>query len=287
MNRKIWLITGAGSGIGYSLTRYLLNRGYSVAALTRDEAALAGKLSEYGEEKLLCLRADLTSTDSLRMCVESVLCRFGSIDVVVNNAGYEKMGYIEELDEKEIREEFEINFYAPIRMMKLTLPVMREQGKGLFINLSSICGVCRSYAGSCAYNASKAALHSLSQCLSDEAADMGIYSTSLICGQFRTSFFDNVQLSGTELKVYDKKRKKKKDGIDAMNHRQRGDAEKLCRMMVELSEMTSPPKELYVGNDAYSLGYDKALDILANLRKWEAFSRRMDIDEGELADGNY
>lgn len=287
MNRKVWLITGTGSGVGHSLARYLLGRGYSVAALTRDKDALAERLAEYGERELLCLEADLTSMDSIGRCVESALARFGSLDVIVNNAGYEKIGFIEEIDEREIKEEFEINFFGPMRMMKLTLPVFRKQGKGYYINVSSVSGVCRSYVGSCAYNTSKVALDSLSKCLSDEVAGMGIYATSLICGQFRTDFFDNLQQCETGMNVYAEQRKKKRDGIDAMNHHQRGNVEKLCRMMVELSEMPSPPKELYVGKDAYSLGYDKALGILTNLKKWETLSRNMDFDEGERADGSY
>ena len=280
--KKVWLITGAGSGIGYALTEYLLKEGHCVSALTRNQASLEDKLCSYGkEDSLLCTEVNLASDDSVKAAVAKTLDTFKRIDIVVNNAGYEKMGYIEELDIEEIKEEFEINFYAPIRIMKLTLPIMRQQGKGHYVNISSICGTCYSYAGSVAYNTSKAAMDSLSKTLASEVENMGIYATSLICGQFRTNYFDSMQQSKTNLDAYENQRKQKMDSIFAMNHRQRGDVEKLCRVITGLSEMQTPPKELYVGMDAYSLGYNKALNILANLKRWETFSRNMDFDEGE------
>lgn len=278
MERKVWLITGAGSGIGYALTEQLLKNGYFVSAFTRNRVLLEEKLNNLGKGNLLCSEVNLASADSISDAVSKTLNKFKTIDVVVNNAGYEKIGYIEELDIEEVKEEFEINFYAPIRIIQATLPIMREQGSGFYINISSINGTCYSYAGSCAYNTSKAALDSFSKCLSSEVAGMGVYATSLICGQFRTNHFDNVKQSKKELEAYDKQRKKKKDGIALMNRCQRGDVKKLCDMIIALSRMnTPPPKELYVGEDAYALGYDKVLSILANLKKWEAFSRNMDL----------
>ena len=274
--KKVWLVTGTGSGIGYELTKSLLEKGCFVSALTRNRRLLEDKLCLYGKGNLLCIETNLASEASVKDAVEETVKRFGDVDVLVNNAGYEKMGYIEEMDIKEIKEEFEINFFAPIRIMQLMIPIMRKKG-GVIINISSINGTCYSFEGSGAYNTSKAALDSLSKTLSSEVEGMGISVTSLICGQFRTNHFDNIQECKTNLDVYETQKTQKRDGIASMNHHQRGDVKKLCKVIMKLAEMQVLPREIYVGQDAYRLGYNRALSILKNLERWEALSRDMDI----------
>ena len=88
--KKVWLITGAGSGIGFALTEYLLKKGQLVSALTRNQDLLKEKLSSYEQESLLCIGVDLKSDESVKMAVAETLNRFKTIDTVVNNAGYEK-----------------------------------------------------------------------------------------------------------------------------------------------------------------------------------------------------
>lgn len=278
MKANVWLITGAGGGIGCELVKFLIKKGVCVVALTRDREQLQTKM-EYPKDNLLIVEVDLRDGKSIKEAVELAVNTFGRIDVVVNNAGYELAGYVEEISIDDFKEEFEINFWAPLRIIQAVLPIMRERKSGYFINMSSKCGVCYSYAGSVAYNTSKAAVDCLSKTLANEVQDKGINVTSMILGQFRTKYFENIKWSETNNNVYQYEIEKKKENMLRMNQKQKGDVHKLCQLMFELSQQNTPPKELYVGQDAYALGYEKALSILGNLKKWELQSRNMDLEE--------
>lgn len=275
MNR-VWVITGASGGIASVLIGYILKERDSVACFTRQKRKLDQQLES---ENVLVIEVDLKSDDSVCRAIEKTMNQFGRIDVVVNNAGYDLLSYVEELNIQQLRECFEINLLASIRLMKCVLPYMRNKEKGSFINISSICGTLYSYPGSAAYNMSKAAMDSLSKTLSSEIEKYGIFSTSLVLGQFRTDFLQNVLYGQDYIEEYQQCREGKVKSLKQMNHNQRGDVEKVCSLIIKISTMKCPPKEMFVGNDAYELAYNRAISILNNLKHWEKVSRNMDIEE--------
>lgn len=280
MSKKVWFITGTGSGIGLALCEYLLAQGESVVALTRNKTALENKLGT--NENLLITEVDLTDRDSIANAVKCAIERFGRIDVVVNNAGYELSGYVEEIAIEEFKEIFDVNFFAPFHIMQLVLPYMRTAGKGCIINMSSISGTCFSFAGSSAYNTSKVALDSLSKTVSDEVKKKGISVVSLILGKFNTDIFDNLKWARESMEIYAEEREKKKSIIESMNHTQKGDVHRLCRLVSELAAMENPPKELFVGKEAYDLAKKRAKSIISKLDTWEARCRDMDYEEDKV-----
>src|SRR5262245_20058079 len=133
-NQRIVLITGASSGVGQATARLLSQHGDRVFGTSRSPAG-ADRIS--GVEMLsLDVRAD----DSARACVEAVVQQAGRLDVLVNNAGYELAGALEELSSEEARAQFETNFFGVVRMVNAVLPLMRRQKRGHIINVSSLTG---------------------------------------------------------------------------------------------------------------------------------------------------
>jgi NAD(P)-dependent dehydrogenase (short-subunit alcohol dehydrogenase family) len=146
---KVWFVTGASKGLGLALVKHLLKEGYKVAATSRDVNALraeAGHESEY----FLPLEVSLTSDGSVSEAVAGIIAKLGTIDVVVNNAGYGQLGTLEELTDEEARENFNVNVFGTLNVIRHVMPHFREKKSGAFFNISSRLGhlqrhqVCRS-----------------------------------------------------------------------------------------------------------------------------------------------
>ncbi|KAI0041404.1 NAD-P-binding protein [Auriscalpium vulgare] len=180
---KIWLITGANSGLGLSLASYVLSKGDKVIAAARDVAKIPPSLSGAHSIKL-----DPSAPETeVYAAANEALQVYGRIDVLVNNAGYSLTGPVEELDPIELRAEFQTNVFGPIALIKALLPSFRAQRSGHILNISSIAG----FAGGPslgAYNASKAALDAFSDALSREVAPFAIRVLSIVPGMFPTNF---------------------------------------------------------------------------------------------------
>lgn len=134
-NSKVWYITGASKGMGLSLVKELLAKGHQVAATSRSAAAF----KELGDS-FLPLEVDLKSEASISASISKTVEKFGRLDAIVNNAGYGLGGALEELSAEEINENFEVNFFAVVRVVQQALPYMRSQHSGHIINISSIAG---------------------------------------------------------------------------------------------------------------------------------------------------
>ena len=162
-DKKVWFITGASRGFGLELTRLLLEKGYRVAATTRKLANLvlaAGRESD----RFLPLETDIVNEDSVRDALAKTVAKFGTLDVVVNNAGYGQFGYVEEISDALVRKEFDVNFFGTLNVIRHALPYMRAQGSGHIFNLSSMAGF-TGFPGSGIYCASKFAVSGLSESL--------------------------------------------------------------------------------------------------------------------------
>jgi len=183
---KTWFITGTSRGFGREWAIAALERGDNVAATARDTSTLDDLVQTYGGP-LLPIALDVTDRDADFAAVQQAHDRFGRLDVVINNAGYGHFGFVEELSEADVRDQLETNFFGALWVTQAALPIMREQGSGHIIQVSSIGGI-SAFPIVGAYHASKWALEGLSQSLAQEVAPFGITVTLIEPGGFSTDW---------------------------------------------------------------------------------------------------
>src|SRR3954449_968142 len=172
---KVWLITGTSKGFGRVWAEAALQRGDRVAATARDTSTLDDLVERYGEN-VLPIQLDVTDKPTVDAAIAATHDRFGALDVVVNNAGYGLFGTIEEITEEQARAQMETNFFGALWVTKAALPIMRAQGSGHIIQVSSIGGV-NAFPVLGLYHASKWGLEAFSQSLVAEVKDLGIKVT--------------------------------------------------------------------------------------------------------------
>jgi NAD(P)-dependent dehydrogenase (short-subunit alcohol dehydrogenase family) len=185
-DENVWFITGCSSGFGRELARLVLDRGYRAVVTARDlhkiEDLTAGR-----EGRSLALKLDVTNKAEAADAVKMAESTFGSIDVLVNNAGYGYVGAVEESEEDEVRAMFEVNFFGLDRMIHSVLPGMRQRRRGCIVNISSDAGLV-GFPGVGYYNASKFAVEGLSEALAKEVTPLGIKVLLVEPGPFRTDW---------------------------------------------------------------------------------------------------
>ena len=176
---KVVLITGASSGIGKAIGEYLCQNGYTVYGTSRNPV-------KYPNSKFELLELDVRNSNTISAAVQQIIQKSGRLDVVINNAGVGIAGALEEIPMSEIRNNFDVNFFGPIEVIKLVLPQLRLQKSGLIINITSIAG----YMGlpyRSIYSASKGALQLLTEAISMEVAPFGITICNVAPGDFATN----------------------------------------------------------------------------------------------------
>jgi NAD(P)-dependent dehydrogenase (short-subunit alcohol dehydrogenase family) len=203
-NEKVWFITGASRGFGRIWAEAALRRGDLVAASARDPRSLDDLVATHGNA-LLPLRLDVTDRNAVFEAVRRAADRFGRLDVVVNNAGFGHFGAVEELTEAEVRAQMETNFFGALWVLQAALPIMRKQGSGHLVNVTSEGGV-RAYPGIGAYHASKWALEGLSESLAKEVRDWGIRVTNVEPGPYGTGWLAVGSRRSTPIAAYDRLR---------------------------------------------------------------------------------
>lgn len=181
---KVWFITGVSRGFGREWTLAALERGDRVAGTARDLGTVEDVAAKY-PDTFLPLRLDVTDRDADFAAVRQAAEHFGRLDVVVNNAGYGHFGMIEELTEDEVRAQFETNVFGALWVTQAALPILRAQGSGHILQVSSIGGI-SAFPNLGAYHASKWALEGFSQSLAQEVAPFGIHVTLIEPGGFST-----------------------------------------------------------------------------------------------------
>jgi NAD(P)-dependent dehydrogenase (short-subunit alcohol dehydrogenase family) len=182
----VWFITGCSTGFGRELAKFVLDRGYRAVITARDTSKIQD-LKVGHEGRVLALELDVTDRTEVEDSVRRAESAFGSIDVLVNNAGYGYVGAVEESDEAEVRDLMETNFFGLARMIHVVLPGMRERRHGNIVNISSIGGLV-GFPGVGYYNATKFAVEGLSESLAKEVAALGIRVLIVEPGPFRTDW---------------------------------------------------------------------------------------------------
>lgn len=269
-NNKVWFVTGASKGLGLALVKRLLNEGYKVAATSRNLSDL-NKAVNVTNGQFLPLAVNLTNEDSVQEAVELTVKTFGKIDVVVNNAGYGLLGGIEELTDRETRDNFEINVFGSLNVIRKALPYLRAQKSGHILNVSSIGGFTGAFAGGGIYCATKFAVNGFSETLSAEVAPFGIKVTIVQPGYFRTNFLSAGSLAVPQNQIADYQNVRDTVNFhqNDMDQQQAGDPEKAAAAMISITNEANPPLNLFLGEDAYGLVEQKLAFVQNELATWK------------------
>lgn len=198
---KVWFITGTSRGFGREFAAAALGRGDRVAATARDAGSLDDLVAEYGDA-VLPLALDVTDRAAAVAAVDAAVERFGRLDVVVNNAGYGLFGAVEEITPEQLRDQLEVNLFGVLNVTQAVLPVLREQGSGHIVQISTIGGVA-AFPNLGGYHASKWALEGLTESLAQEVAGFGIKVTLVEPGGFATDWAGSSATHAAPLPAYD------------------------------------------------------------------------------------
>jgi NAD(P)-dependent dehydrogenase (short-subunit alcohol dehydrogenase family) len=261
---KVWFITGAGRGMGVAFAKAALAAGHNVVATGRNPDTVAQAVGE--QLNLLVARLDVTDDVSAEETVAAGVDRFGSIDVLVNNAGSFFGGFFEELSPQQVRTQIETNLFGPMTVTRAVLPVMRKQRSGLVISISSLAGLVGGAFGS-AYAASKFGLEGWMEGLAGEVEPHGIRTMIVEPGFFRTELLEPASTTFGELSIddYAERTAQTIPAWQAMNGRQAGDPAKLARTLVQLADSDEPPLRWVAGEDAVEGAEQKAQLLLEQI----------------------
>jgi NAD(P)-dependent dehydrogenase (short-subunit alcohol dehydrogenase family) len=277
---KIWFVTGASKGVGQRLVRQLLARGDRVAATSRTVASLTEAIGP-ASGQFLPLQVDLTNDQSVRSAIARTIETFGKIDVVVNNAGYAQQGTVEGLSDEELRQNFDINLFAPLTVLRHALPHLRAERGGHVINIASIVGFQGGYAGWGSYVASKFAIAGLTESLAAEVAEFGIKATVVYPGPVRTEFLSSGALAVAERQIdeYTEAKASLDLHLGTLHGRQAGDPDKLALLIMQAVDVTEPPLHLFAGKIANELAAQKTAAVQHDVDAWKGSSEATDFVE--------
>ena len=273
---KTWFITGASRGLGAMIAAQALSNGDCVVATARDPRAITDRLGH--QSRLLPLALDVTNEAQARSAADVTAARFGSIDVLVNNAGYGLLGAVEEASWDEVEKLYRTNVFGLLAVTRAVLPQMRAQRSGRILNISSIGGY-HAAAGFGVYCSTKFAIEGLSEALHAELAPLGIHVTAVEPGYFRTDFLDASSLSVSRSSIWDYMSTAGAVRIAAadLNHAQAGDPRRLAEVLVELVETANPPVRLPLGSDTVAALEAKHAADSAILLKWRSVAQSTDF----------
>jgi len=266
--QKTWFITGASRGFGLEITKAVLASGDRVVGTVRSKAAdLKARFDN--NPNLLVVNMDVTNEQQVKVAVQEAIKQVGTIDVLINNAGYGLLSGVEEATNEEVKQNYEVNVFGTLNVIRAILPFMREKRSGHVINISSVGGL-SAYAGWGLYGSTKFAIEGITEALAMEVAPLGIYATVVAPGFFRTNFLDDSSLLSSKQIISDYA-----DTVGAMrgfaekaNRQQPGDPEKLARAFVKLGNSQNPPVHLPLGKDSLERFRSKTAAFEKNVADW-------------------
>ena len=246
---KVWLITGAGRGMGVDITKAALAAGHLVVATGRNPERVAKVIGE--ADNLLTVKLDVTSSTDAAATVKATQEKFGHIDVLVNNAANFFGGFFEELTQEQIEQQIRTSLLGPMLVTRAVLPVMRQQGSGHIISISSTAGL-TSFEFCSAYSAAKFGLEGWMQALQAEVAPFGINTTIVNPGFFRTELLteQSTQYADKPIADYNEKREQLLQFWQGANGQQPGDPAKLAQALITITNEEKPPLRFIAGADA-------------------------------------
>jgi NAD(P)-dependent dehydrogenase (short-subunit alcohol dehydrogenase family) len=270
MPQPVWFITGISRGFGRALAIELLDRGHTVVGTTRDGTSEL----DPGQGTLHTVSLDVTDALQAPAAVARAVELAGRIDVVVNNAGYGLLGAVEETSEEAVRHLFEVNFFGALHVTQAVLPLLREQGSGHLVNISSVAGRDPA-AGAALYAASKSALAALSEGLAAELVPLCIHVTIVEPGAFRTDFLEptSIRTVGHRIPAYEQTSGANLDRLGGLGGKQLGDPVKGVRAIIEAVEDPDPPLHLILGSDCVERSRANIARLVEDIDRWEQVAR--------------
>jgi len=271
--RKVWLVTGASKGLGLTLVKKLLQENYCVVATTRSAKSLIEEIGN-ASEVFLPIEVNLTDNSEVKAAVEKSMAHFGKIDVVVNNAGYGHIGTLEELSDEEARENFDVNVFGSLNVIRNVMPYLRKQKSGVIFNISSVGGLFGGFAGWGIYCATKFAVAGFTEALAEEAKAFGVSATVVYPGYFRTDFLagGSVKTPNLAIEEYEDARQSEAAHLNSINGNQPNDPEKAADVLIAISKEDNPPVHLLLGTDAYDMAKNKADLLNKDIEQWKSYT---------------
>jgi NAD(P)-dependent dehydrogenase (short-subunit alcohol dehydrogenase family) len=276
----VWFITGCSSGFGRELAKLVLDRGYRAVVTARDPHKIQD-LTAGHEGRALALKLDVTNKAEVPEAVKKAEATFGSIDVLVNNAGYGYVGAVEESEEDEVRAMVETNFFGLARMIQAVLPGMRHRLRGSIVNISSAGGLIGS-PGVGYYNATKFAVEGLSEALAKEVAPLGIKVLIVEPGPFRTDWAGrSLKRSSQQIQEYAETAGAFINRIRNDSGKQFGDPVRAGEAIIKAVKSDNSPLHLALGRRALDTARSKLELLRRDLDAWEKTSLSADYPESQ------
>jgi NAD(P)-dependent dehydrogenase (short-subunit alcohol dehydrogenase family) len=254
--KKTWIITGAGRGLGVDIAKAALAAGHNVVATGRNPDAVAAALGN--ADNLLIAKLGVTSTDDAKSAVKAAVDRFGSVDVLVNNAASFYAGFFEELTPEQMDRQITTTLIGPMNVTRAVLPVMRKQRSGHVVTISSSAGFAGFEYGT-AYAASKFGVDGWMESLAPEIEPFGIHTTVVNPGFFRTELLtkESTNYAPATIDDYDERNAAQREFWEGMNGKQGGDPAKLAQALITVTELKQPPFRFIGGADAIAQAEEK------------------------------
>jgi NAD(P)-dependent dehydrogenase (short-subunit alcohol dehydrogenase family) len=268
---KVWFITGTSKGFGRIWAEAALERGDQVVATARNVDSIAGLADEHGDA-VLALPLDVTDKAAVDAAIAVAHERFGRLDVVVNNAGYGLFGAIEEVSEEQARAQIETNLFGALWVTKAALPILREQGSGHIIQVSSIGGV-QAFPTVGLYHASKWGLEAFSQSLASEVAGFGIKVTIVEPTGYTTDWSGPSAVRAERLAAYEPMWEQVNAAFGVVRTH-RGDPRATGPAILEIVDAEDPPLRVFFGDGPLDIIREEYARRIALWEQWAELSVR-------------
>jgi len=276
-DKKVWLVTGAGRGMGVDITKAALAAGHAVVATGRNVERVEQAVGQHDD--LIVVQLDVTSPASAETATTTAVERFGRIDVLVNNAGNFYAGYFEEFTTEQIEAQLAATLLGPMNVTRAVLPAMRKQRSGHIVTITSTAGIVGGETAS-AYAAAKFGAEGWMESLTPEVAPFGITTTIVEPGFFRTELLEPASTTWAELRIddYADRNSTIRAFWESMNGRQEGDPAKLAAALVQILDQDDPPSRWVAGADAVAAVEQKARDLLAQVDAYRGISTALAVE---------
>jgi NAD(P)-dependent dehydrogenase (short-subunit alcohol dehydrogenase family) len=277
-DKQVWLITGAGRGMGIDIAKAALAAGHAVVGTARNADSVTRAVGEHDD--LLAVPLDVTDPAAAESAVAAAVERFGHLDVLVNNAGSFYVGFFEEMTPEHFRAQIESSLFGPVNVTRAVLPQMRAQRAGLVVTISSMQGIAATGDFLTAYAASKFGVEGFMEGLTIEIAPFGIKTMLVEPGFFRTEILSPQSTNYAEpaIEDYAERTRATVAGLQSMDGQQGGDPAKLADALVQLVALEEPPLRFAAGADAVELFESKARALLAQADAHRRLSSSLGYD---------
>jgi NAD(P)-dependent dehydrogenase (short-subunit alcohol dehydrogenase family) len=277
--KNVWLVTGAGRGLGVDIAKAALAAGHAVVATARNTDSIDRALGQ--QDDLLAVPLDVTDPAAGEAAVAAAVERFGHLDVLVNNAGSFQAGFFEEMTPEAFRSQIESTLFGPVNVTRAVLPQLRAQRSGLVMTISSTAGIASTGDFLTAYAASKFGVEGFIEGLASEVGPFGIHTMLVEPGFFRTELLSpqSTHYAQASILDYADRTAATVEAWRSMDGKQGGDPAKLADALVELAALEHPPIRFAAGADAVDLFETKAQALLDQANAYRELSSSLGYDE--------